>query len=105
MPDLLVGRAGSCVAAARAEDAGPSGGFLDVSLVCYLHPRSSAQDRCAICRRTICPACVVWRPSSTLCRSCAEARARDRRVVALAVASAALAAAVGLGLLVGGRLL
>jgi hypothetical protein len=76
-----------------------------VSLVCYLHPRSSAQDRCAICRRTICPACVVWRRNATLCRSCAEASARHRRFVTVAIAVTALVTAVGLGLLAGGRLL
>jgi hypothetical protein len=50
-----------------------------MSLACYIHPSSSAQDRCAACRRTICPSCVVADRAAILCRSCAERIARDKR--------------------------
>jgi hypothetical protein len=66
-----------------------------VSLSCYLHPRSSAQDRCEACRRAICPACVVVKGVHTRCRSCAEAASRRARVTAVAV-GAAVASAIAL---------
>ncbi len=73
------------------------------SLACYRHPSSSAQDRCAACRRTICPACVVAERTAILCRSCAEKIAHERRrlrvrllVAASIVAAAALVLAASL---------
>lgn len=50
-----------------------------------------------MCRRTVCPACVVADRRATLCRSCAEKLAHERRrlrfrlLVAAAVAIAGLA--------------
>jgi hypothetical protein len=69
-----------------------------VSLVCYLHPSSSAQDRCAVCRRTICPACVVADRRATLCRSCAEKLAHERRRLRLRVLMVAVVAVAGLAM-------
>jgi hypothetical protein len=75
-----------------------------MSLVCYLHPSSSAQDRCAACRRTICPGCVVAERRAILCRSCAAKRAHERRRlhVRLAFAAALLIAALALAISVAG---
>lgn len=67
-------------------------------LSCYLHPSSSAEDRCARCRRTICPVCVVVvsRGTATLCRSCADEHAHERRRLRIGLLAAALLLCAGL---------
>ncbi|HYU15480.1 MAG TPA: hypothetical protein VEL05_05395 [Candidatus Acidoferrum sp.] len=61
-------------------------------LACYVHPRSSADDRCVRCRRAICPSCVVADGRVALCRSCAQAVARERNRRRLILASLLLVA-------------
>jgi len=61
-------------------------------LTCYVHPEATARDRCATCRRTICPVCVVEIANRTLCRSCADARASRRARIKRAMVAAGLTA-------------
>jgi hypothetical protein len=50
-----------------------------VALTCHIHPSSSAEDRCEVCRLPLCPVCVVTRGTTTMCRICAAGSARERR--------------------------
>jgi hypothetical protein len=75
-----------------------------MSLACHIHPSSSAEDRCEVCRRAICPVCVVTLRKRTACRSCAQRidLLRRRLRVRLLLAAGLLASAALLALLLVG---
>lgn len=76
-----------------------------MALTCHLHPSSSAEDRCEVCRLPLCPVCVVSRGTTRLCRICATGSARERRrqMVRMLLAFAfLLAGALTAHLLLGG---